>query len=273
MTNWQLPQNNMYESAGANTADSGGVELVSGAANTKGSWTEIISATTMDWEQFIVLQEGNPIIGESGLLDIAVGAAASEVAVISNLYMGLVKVPGHMFSVPIAVKSGSRVSARFQAEGSGKKTDIFLMGLHGGAVPFLNSYFAADSMGENTSNSQGTQVDAGAVANTKGAWAQIVASTSNPYSALSIGLGTASNSALVNGDYLLDIGIGGAGSEVVLTENLYFHSNSSTDTVGFEQCLIPCQIPSAARIAARLQSTVTDVTDRIMDLVLHGFYG
>lgn len=93
-------------------------------------------------------------------------------------------------------------------------------------------------------------VTASGTAHTKGAWVQLTASTTRQ-STLSLTIGdTFASSA--DSSCLLDIGIGGAGSETVVLSNLeigYLGTQS-----GATEFLLPLRIPPGVRVAARIQA-------------------
>ena len=98
--------------------------------------------------------------------------------------------------------------------------------------------------------SSATTVTANTSSHTKGAWSQLVASTSANASLLYFTVSgvstTASNTAT-----LLDLATGASGSEVAFAENIAIGSSNGLDFV------IPCKVASGTRIAARIQSVVT----------------
>lgn len=104
---------------------------------------------------------------------------------------------------------------------------------------------AYENDGVRTADSLLTTVTASASAHTKGAWVELVAST---LGGSSMTVFCAHNS--VAGDYLLDIGIGAAGSEVVIVPNLHLFGGIDLTEVSIP---IPLSIPRGARIAARAQ--------------------
>jgi hypothetical protein len=95
-------------------------------------------------------------------------------------------------------------------------------------------------------------------AHTKGAWIELVASTSGAASALLIRIENirASN---VDTATLVDIGVGASGSEVAVVPNIAAGQAGSmnNDLRSGLFFFVPVQIPSASRIAARIQSLVT----------------
>lgn len=88
----------------------------------------------------------------------------------------------------------------------------------------------------------------GATANTKGAWIQVIASTPQDYTGLWVQLrGATANYSL------FDIGIGAAGSEIVVAPNLFCGPKPVSDSFG-SLFTIPQSIPAGTRVAVRAQS-------------------
>lgn len=92
----------------------------------------------------------------------------------------------------------------------------------------------------------GTNVSAPVSINTKGAWTEIIASTSGDADFMIIGASAASNS--LNSAALFDVAFGASGSEVVKVENVAIGSWSN---ISFA---LPFAVPSGTRIAIRIQS-------------------
>ncbi len=237
----------------------------------KGSYATLIASTGFRYSGFyLMIGPIDAAAAITGLVDIAVGAAASEEVIVSDFYIESYN-SSHVNSVcifvPVVIAAGSRVSARAQASTSGGTIDVGVMGITGDA--YLPSGYR-NSVGMGVSGSRGSDIDAGATANTKGAYTQIVASTSNRIAALILSVGSSLNSAPADADFLVDIAIGGAGSEVVIIPDILVVSESTT--VFFPHAIgpFPVNIPAGTRIAIRCQSTTNDATDRIMDVVLQG---
>jgi hypothetical protein len=97
---------------------------------------------------------------------------------------------------------------------------------------------------------------ASATAHTKGAWSTVIAATSSITTLLRFGI----NSVNVSGAdsaTLLDIGVGAAGSETVIVPNLAIGGSAGS----FYN--IPVEIPSGARISARIQGVRSSQTATI----------
>jgi len=100
-------------------------------------------------------------------------------------------------------------------------------------------------------------VTANSSAHTKGAWTELIASTTAVSDVLDVMvLGVASNT--VDTRTLLDIGVGAAGSETVIVPNVAVGGAQAFATNDNALCFrVPVRIPSGSRVAARIQSVVT----------------
>lgn len=109
--------------------------------------------------------------------------------------------------------------------------------------------------------SYGATITASGSANTKGSYTQIAASLAR--SCAGVMLQILGNS----GAYvLLDLAIGGAGSEVVVVPNL--HGSISLSSNGNSSIFIPLYLPAGTRVAARCQAGVGASTVRVKALFM-----
>lgn len=93
-------------------------------------------------------------------------------------------------------------------------------------------------------------VQTGASANTKTAWVESIASV-NKEGHLAIDF----HPADAPQDYLLDIGVGAAGSEVVLVGNIYGCCIAASEYGQVHSIVFPVRVPAGARISSRVQSS------------------
>lgn len=109
-------------------------------------------------------------------------------------------------------------------------------------------------------------------ANTKGSWVQAIASTPFPSSGIMLSLMGSSGSGT---NFLVDVGIGGSGSEQVLISNLaIFELGGGTWGTGWASMFLPVAIPASTRIAVRAQANVASRTCRCrMNLIAKGRSG
>lgn len=97
--------------------------------------------------------------------------------------------------------------------------------------------------------------------NTKGAWVEVETSTPHEVNgfhliAYAVGASGSSRRALV------DVGIGGAGSEVVLVPDILLSTQDNFGTMGGDMIYFPMRIPAGTRVAMRLQPNVAAITAR-----------
>jgi hypothetical protein len=109
------------ETLGANTADSGGTSIdPGGTTGVLGTWQQVVATTSFDYRYLIVAfgnQANATRSSMQGDLDIAIGAAASEQLILSGLRYGTTTgddcINPHVYpTFPVAIKAGSRISAR-----------------------------------------------------------------------------------------------------------------------------------------------------------------
>lgn len=98
-------------------------------------------------------------------------------------------------------------------------------------------------------------ISVGATAHTKGAWAQAFASLSSAVGALRLRISASYGITTGNG-YLMDIGVGAAGSEVVVASNIAVGGATNQTNAGVLIDL-PIAIPAGSRVALRAQSNRT----------------
>lgn len=116
--------------------------------------------------------------------------------------------------------------------------------------------------------SNGTNVAASASLNTKGSYVELEASAALDADGFYFYVLTGT----VAGDYLIDVAIGGAGSEVDIVSNLLCSSPSNNSEAPFE-VYIPLPIPAASRISCRCQSSDSSATPTVCGVLAKGgFY-
>lgn len=113
------------------------------------------------------------------------------------------------------------------------------------------------NVGGNAGASSGTSVSAPGSTNTKGSYTQLIASTAHAASGMVVTLYFTGSSGAVHG--LVDIAVGGAGSEVVIIPDLHI-SRQSSNNYATAPILLPCRVPAGTRISARFQSSQTSTS-------------
>ena len=253
------------------TTTSGGIPTVSAAAtaNTKGAYTQLVASTGFDYDGLLVMYAAVSA-NVSYLLDVAIGAAASEVIIAGDIHTSWQNNIPQWFYIPRPIPAGTRIAARCQSSTLSSQMRVSAVGVKGG-------WFAPSgggdvvTLGANTADSGGTPIDAGATANTFGAWVQLAASTTSDIKGMCCTSGGINNATPTTGQGLLQIGVGAAAAEQPVLE-LPFQMGTAGDNYGpLPHLWLPCSIPAGSRVAARWMSTVTDATDRIFDVVAHGW--
>jgi hypothetical protein len=267
-----LPHGSKVDGLSLDTANSAGLAVTgSASAHTKGSYVQLIASTAEEYSGLMLTFGSSSIC--TGLLDIAIGSAGSEQDIVPNIMFqtGVIGgLAGSATFLPLRIPAGSRIAARLQTVAGGSQVVRFcLLGFTGGysSRPPLGR---ATTYGVNTGTSRGTSIDPGASANTKGSFAQIVASTANNIRALMICLGSQGNPAPTSTNWLIDIGIGPA-TEKVLVANLFMNSHLASGLFMPSHYFLPVSIRAGTRVAARAQCGSTDPTDRLFDISLIGF--
>lgn len=248
-----------------------GVTLTDGASdNTKGDWEELIASTSDDADGITVNIQGMNSGPRFALADIGVGGAGSETAVIENIMFSNNGIGSTLFGqniiapfFPLGIASGTRISARFQTNNQPVtvRAVVFVAGETQGSGT-ITTY------GADTSDSGGTTIDPGGVADTDGDWIELTSSTSDDHDYLTVIFSARANGSLTGAAWLVDIGTGAEGAETVLIADLVLQATSS-EFLGPLVFHLPITIASGTRIAMRAQCTITDATARLIDAVIY----
>ena len=255
-----------------------GTAVTAGAANVKGSWAQVIASTAEQYQAFIVSLKGAQANINRGIVDIGIGAAAAEQVLIPDLRHGhgstVIRASIVPYFIPIGVASATRISARSASSIASAVVHVQVIGIPAN-MQYPPPFYQINHYGIVTADSGATQVDCGATANTKGAWAVLIASSTNHIKFFYVIINPAVTTVpAAGGDALIDIGIGAAAAEQVICPNL--PSCWSTDaTVLMTRTYVYgpfyCDIPLATRIAARAQGSNTDANGRLFDVSVLAF--
>jgi hypothetical protein len=175
-----------------------------------------------------------------------------------------------VINIPLRFPKGARVSARLQSH----QSDAILINgfiVHYDAPFVQRGYATAEDYGVVIATSGATNIDPGGTANTDGAWVELTASTTRDHEAILLCLGSRANSALTSAGWLFDIGVGAAGSEVVLVQDIYVYGTATVDNIAPGQAMAKTHVAKGTRLSVRCKCTTTDATDRILGAMLVGF--
>lgn len=266
---------NRYGAVGVVTSGNSSGTIVTAAttANTKvgAAWAALLpnpTDTPGDGIALTMFATSATVI--TRLVDIGIGASGSEKIIIPDLLYsnGIADTPSIVY-FPIRIPLGVRLAARMQAS-SGASAIIISAIVHSGvwSGPVPRSY--AVGYGATPASSRGISVDPGATLNTKPAtWTTIAAATTEAARGLVIGIGNQINLTRSATTWLLDIGIGAAGSERALIPNYMIRSNLSEMVEPNFSPFFPVNIPAGSRISARCQCTSTTSPARLLDVMVY----
>lgn len=256
-----------YGSAGGGSGIAPGTVVApSASANTKGSWVQITASTTADICAVLV-QIQNFGSGQFAV-DIGIGGAGSEIVIANNILCSLSSNASPDPFFPCSIPSGTRIAARCQSSAAAD------FGVVVNVTGFDGSYVAGvapsglDAIGFNSATTLGTQITASGTGFVKGSYAQLTASTARDYAGFLI----AFDDAGAGGDvFVLDLAIGGAGSEMVILPNMVLNYDTGIPQfLPLVTCYFPIPIPSGTRIAARLADVFN--TSQSVGAVVYGVY-
>lgn len=240
----------------------------SASVNTKGSYAAVVASTAVDCDGFLVTFAGQTS-NVRVLVDIAVGGAGSEQVIVANLVWSANQNLTQTFYVPVSLPAGTRISARCQSSTGSVVAAVSVTLVKGGwRTPPSGSRVV--TWGADTTDSGGTALDAGAAANTFGTIVQLSASTTADVFAVAVQVAANANTTPTAGSFVVRVMVGGSGSEVPVVD-VGFRAAATADSYGpGPDFWFPCSIPAGSRVSARVMSTVTDATDRVLDVVVFG---
>lgn len=128
----------------------------------------------------------------------------------------------------------------------------------------LTDAHSADIGAVDASTSLPTSVASGAVANTKGSWVELIASTSRPGAGIYLIIPITVAATSQNRSSLIDIGIGPNGSERVLVPNINLGMASGPRAI-----LIPIYVPAGSRLSVRHANATVPISIAMQLVVMH----
>jgi hypothetical protein len=264
---------------GVTTATSLGTTITTSATNnTKGSWTEVSAAAPNSVVGFWLCVYFPSVT--RFMFDVAYGA--SNIVIADNLWSKTVTGGGgHKFWIPVSVPAGEPVQVRaqcYRTTGAGT-CDVSIMWKCGTMVS-TTPFGHAETYGAVTASTNGTTIDPGASANTKGAYVELAASTARDIRSALLCFGHGGSTvagvdyltATGNIPWLVDVAIGGAGSEAIRIPDIpvlvpYWSDHHSSPVIGPFDLFIP----AGSRLSARAQCSSVDAAFRTVGLVIVGF--
>lgn len=239
----------------------------SGAINAKGAYVQIVAATPYASSRlhFTIVSSGAS--APFYLIDVATGAAGSEVVIAGNIaVMTSAFLIREFITISVDIPNGSRLSVRTQASAAGQTMSSGWLLEDRPLATLANPV----TYGAVTAASRGTQIDPGAVVSTKGAYVEFTASTITRIDRLAICATMAQAGTSIGSfqSWHLDIATGAAGAETVIIPNLVYPGLSNIMGPGIVE--LPVSIPAGTRLSARCDCSRNTAIERLLSVTLIG---
>ena len=274
MPDWPLiGAGQKYDTYLERTATSDGTPVTVSSTNTKGSWITVVDPVPYMVYGVVVNVRQSVAGSPSCLVDLGL----SDTGGTSNM---LVVVPDLLFSsrlghpsaqwLPINLTPGRRLNVRCQSTATANIPQVTVT-LIGGTWAGGPTYSKMLAYGVNTADSGGTEVDPGASANTKpSSYTTITSATTGPAKWLLVAFAAANDSAKTDCSWLVDIATGAASSEVILIPDILVGTQTASDLIAPQMFgPVPVDVPVGTRLSARSQCSITDASDRLLDVALY----
>lgn len=278
MHNWSTGPSSRAETFGAVLASTSiGAVTTSASANTKGAWGSIVAnqaGTSFAYESITVGLLVSTARDCTVDIGIETGFSPSEYyTIVEDLRLPGLRVanfPCIVYSIPVHVPAGAKLAARAQASTGSTAVGVYVIG-HSAGIMGAPGYGRCIAL-YTPATSRGVSIDPGAVAHTKPAYTQLVASTSADVEALIVAIGGAGDIARTAADsWLIDVGVGTAANEWAVLPNLFAVAETNADwPLPAVFGPFACSIPKTSRVAARCQCNVTTAGDRVLDIGVWG---
>ena len=242
----------------------------SASVDTKGAFIELASAAENDRDSFcidvVISKDG---VASNVLIDIAIGEAGFEQVFIPNLYFFTINgVELEVFSFPISVPRGVRISARSQGSISSAVPKVFVC-LQSGGFTQGSALSGIKSAGDDVATTSGVTITQGN--QVYGAWVEMHANTTKEFKGFVVASHRNILASWSTGNVAWRVAIGSAGNEVVISDGNVTSNDSSEKGARFASAFNNVSIPIGSRvsISASASSSNGDFTN---DYVLYGVY-
>jgi len=240
---------------------SGTTVTADASTHTKGLYTEIIASLSNDTYGLWITASGvfSPNSLRNFLVDVALGAAASEVDIIPNIDFSAAGTKVYYFP-GLFLAAGTRISCRAQSNVTVQagSISIFLdQGLRHDVVQTTVITYGAD-----TANSRGTSVTPGSGA--FGSWTEI-GTTSRDHNIFLTGLDALATASIADQEWLMEIGYG-SNSGAVTTIGSFKFKSLGTSIYNFGPVVAYAPTISGTKLFARIATANTTA----VGIIIHG---
>ena len=243
--------------------------------NMKGDWARIVNLPTFDAQGLKITFRQSVTASDERkyLVDLGIGSSNSIAILCHNVlfqYGGTGQQVGR-FDLPVTVPKSTEIWVRGQSQVSGTANIRVSVGYFSSGFQYPSALGAATTTyGVTVDSTAGTQIDPGAIVDTKGAYFEISSTITSDIKYAVVCVGNQANQADANMQILLDIAIGAAGSEVSVISDLLYSKNTAADDMSPPMTGVPVSIPAGARLSARAMSDITNAVDRLFDVAVIG---
>jgi hypothetical protein len=257
VANWNLGDAGMQAMGGQLTATSLLTSVAASATvNAVGNWVQIYTAVPFPVFGMLVHlgQTGIATSAQNSqtLLDVGVGASGQEQVLVSDVAIGG-SLPFTTWQIPMSVSAGARIAVRLRSAVASKTCTIGISVYGGGSG--LESGYKAVTYGAVTASSRGTILTAPGVINTEAAWTVITTATTARAGWLLVGLAAPNSATATANDGLVDIGVGGAGVEAAIINDIPYGVTVAEDINCPYPLTYPVNLPTGSRLVARYRAT------------------
>lgn len=255
------------------TTSTGTLVTASATVNAKGDWTSLGQAER-SYDLFHV-GVGASSAAADYVFDVGLsGDGVNWFAIAEDLRLGARKGAADLFlsyTIPVRIPDGFFVGMRCAASTGGSSLRSIITAAT--STPLSAGSFAKCKALYTPATSRGTTIDAGPTANTKPGWTSLgTIGSDETIDAIMIGIGpNADVTRTGSATGLLDIGVGAAGAQYAVIENILWGFTTTSDTP-YPSVIgpLPVSIPTGVDIWARMQSTNNAAGDRTIDLAIWG---
>lgn len=241
-----VPSATEYQWSVSNRADglqpivNPGTTITSGTANTKGTWTQLLSSAQVTEDIYGVFLEFNTgyVSAAARLLlaDIGVdnaGGTAYLVKIPDLFVPGAgqmiptnVRCGAHQFFFPLKIKAGSSIGCRLQGATASSTVNCLIKCFGQPSNPEsvkVGSFVQA--FGINTATTEATAITPGTT--TEGAWVQLGGALTEPLWYWQAAFGSNLAAVVARNGYHVDIGVGDATNKITVVENQLFITDTA----------------------------------------------
>jgi hypothetical protein len=250
VSNWSLAAGTRSEVLG-NPGTGEGTTVTTGVANTKGSYADLGTATFAYAGMVLMVSS---VSGARVRLDLAVDTGGGNQIVVEDLFMdftgGGIAAAVHVV-LPIHVPSGATIRARAQSNGSGISLRAMLIGYAMDTPGFsrVRQVKPLNAWGGSAASATDPASFVALTGNTYTAWTEVTASAPDQCFGLLVALGNNGATARGNTRIVVDIGVGGAGSEVLIGTIMV---GQTANGPGAMSAMMPVHVAAGSRVAFRL---------------------